>query len=167
MSGSAGSDRSAIRIAYIAALFGVVGTLCGSAITYLGNRTLQNQQISEQNAVEARATRAAARLGVYRYQTYETLVGNMLSNEQYVVQQLPPPLTAADEALIVASLSTNGLDDLALADEGTGFVDAMLKGKTDAESLQVGDKFVLQRYASGDIEKGLAVLKQMATRRLS
>ena len=166
MSGSAGSDRSAIRVAYIAALFGVIGTLCGSAITYLGNRGLQNQQQSEQNAVEARATRAAARLAVFRYQAYERLAAEMLAERTYIVQGLPLPLSADDEALIVASLSINGLDALGLADEGIGFVSSVLKDGRAGAVLQIGDQFKL-KTANGDIEQGLVVLKQMATRRLS
>jgi hypothetical protein len=162
----AGSDRSAIRIAYIAALFGVIGTLCGSAVTYLGNRTLQNQQINQQNAVEATATRAAARIAVFRYQTYENLVNEMLSQRQYYEQQLPQPLSAGNEALIVASLDTDGLDALALADLGTTFVSGVLKGKPDGAPLHVGDQVTLEE-ASTDLQKGLAVLKRIATRRLS
>ena len=166
MSGSAGSDRSPLRVAYIAALFGLVGTLCGSAVTYLGNRALQNQQISQQNAVEAKATRAAARLAVFRYQTYDNLVNEMLSQQQYYQQQLPQPLSAGNEALIVASLSTNGLDALALADQGTSFVTSVLKGKAEGAPLEFGDRVILG-LANTDIEQGLAVLKRIATQRLS
>jgi hypothetical protein len=166
VSGSAGSDRSPLRIAYIAALFGVVGTLCGSAVTYLGNRALQNQQISQQNAVEAKATRTAARLAVFRYQGYENLVTEMLSQRRYDVQQLPAPLSAGNEALIVASLSPNGLDDLALADLGTTFVSSVRRGQANGAPLTLGDQVTLEE-ASTDIQKGLAVLKRMATQRLS
>jgi len=159
------ADRSAIRGAYVAALFGLIGTLFGSAVTYVGNRALQNQQISQQNAIEAKATRTAARLAVFRYQTYENLVDEMLSQQQYYVEPLPQPLSADNEALIVASLSTNGLDALALADLGTTFVSSVLKGMTDGAPLELGDQVTLEE-ASTDIQKGLAVLKEMAVRKL-
>jgi hypothetical protein len=155
-----------MRVAYIAALFGVVGTLIGSAITYVSNRAVQNQQISQQNAVEARATRAAARLAVYRYAAYDTLAAAMLADHTYIVQELPSPLSPADEALVVGSLSTNGLNALGLADEGLGFVTSVRKDGRAGAPLQVGDQYKL-RTATDDIEKALAVLKQMATRRLS
>jgi hypothetical protein len=166
VSESAGSDRSPLRIAYIAALFGLLGTLCGSAVTYLGNRALQNQQISQQNAVEAKATRTAARFAVFRYQAYDNLVHEMLSERRYDVQQLPQPLSTGNEALIVASLSPNGLDALALADLGTTFVSSVLKGETNGAPLELGDQVTLEE-ASTDIQKGLAVLKRIATQRLS
>jgi hypothetical protein len=166
VSGSAGSDRSTLRIAYIAALFGVVGTLCGSAVTYFGNRALQDQQIGQQNAVEAKATRTAARLAVFRYQAYDNLVYEMLSQRRYDVEQLPQPLSGGNQALIVASLSPNGLDALALADLGTIFVSSVLRGETNEAPLKLGDQVTLEE-ASTDIQKGLAVLKRIATQRLS
>jgi hypothetical protein len=155
-----------MRVACIAALFGLVGTLCGSAVTYLGNRALQNQQTSQQNAAEAKATRTAARLAVFRYQTYENLVAEMLSQQRYYKQPLPEPLSASDEALIVASLSTDGLDALASADLGTTFVPSVLKGETGGAPLQLGDRVTLIE-AKADIQKGLAVLKPIAARPLS
>lgn len=166
VSESAGSDRSALRIAYVAALFGVVGTLCGSAVTYLGNRALQRQQISQQNAVQAKATRTAARLAVFRYQTYDNLVDEMLSERRYDVEQLPQPLSAGNEGLIVASLSPAGLDALALADLGTTFVSRVLSDETNGAALKLGDQVTLME-ANTDIQRGLAVLKRMATQRLS
>jgi hypothetical protein len=166
VSRSAGSDRSSIRVAYVAALFGLVGTLCGSAVTYFGNRAVQDQQINQQNAAEAKATRTAARLAVFRYQAYENLVSEMLSQRQYYVQSLPQPLSTGDEALIVASLSTDGLDALTLADLGTTFVSSVLKGAKDGAPLGLGAQVTLEE-ASTDIQKGLAVLKNIATRRVS
>ena len=166
VSTSAGSDRSALRVAYIAALFGVVGTLCGGVVAYLGNRALQDQQTQQQNALEAKATRTAARLAVFRYQTYENLVTEMLLQREYYKQPLPQPLSPADEALVVASLSTGGLDALALADLGTTFVRTVLKGERDEAPLKVGDMITLDE-ARSDITKGLVVLKRIATQPLS
>jgi len=153
-------------VACIAALFGLVGTLCGSAVTYLGNRALQNQQIDLQNVAEAKATRTAARLAVFRYQTIENLATEMLSQQQYYEQTLPQPLTADNEDLIVASLSTNGLDALALADEGTTLVSGVQRDGTDGAPLKLGDEVGL-REATPDLQKGLEVLRRIATQPLS
>jgi len=157
----ASSWREARNTALIAAIFGLLGTVVGGGITYFTNRALQDQQISEQRALQAAETRVAARLLYERYAKIDQAVIAMFCQGFYVSGGQFPPASLSDEELVVGQASAAGLQTLNNADIQIGLLLETLKGKSTGQPVANGDS-ALFPFVDQTLRNALAVVTPMA-----
>lgn len=102
-----GASRSQFRLAVFAAVFGLLGTVVGGAVAYLGQRSLDDRQVHEQDARDRAAAGVAAALLSVGYQNADGALKAMIAINAYSLPRgvFDVALSAADEKLVIAHAS--------------------------------------------------------------
>jgi tRNA(Met) C34 N-acetyltransferase TmcA len=150
--------------ALIAALAGLGGTVVGGGITYLTNKSLENQQLHQQQLQEAMVTRTDAKLAISRYEDFLVSVRTM---EQIQLIETPAelpqlPADASDQAAIVGAVSEKELTTLAAADSQVRSTTELVRLEEN-DPLTNLDRGVLQSDVTV-INSAIAVLTPIAER---
>jgi hypothetical protein len=154
-----------LNAAFVAAVFGIVGTLIGGVLTYLTDHALQDQQISAQAARDTAAARAAALFAMLRYQKIDDEITGMLGADMFIKVPggLPADISAADEELIVTRVTSQGLRAIATADDDTDVVRALVAARHDGDPLRSYDRVIL-RGADRQLRVAIATLSAFGGR---
>jgi hypothetical protein len=143
--------------ALVAALFGLAGTVVGGGITYLTNKSLQDQQVAQETARDRILTAGAAKLAISRY---DQLLGDLKQMESggyvFVPSQLPPEADAGDQAAIVVSVSETKLLALARADDDVRTIMRFLRAQSGDRVSS--DLVGVLKQDTPDIERAIAIL---------
>ncbi len=121
-----------VVVACIAALSALAGTLVGAIVTYEGNRQLQNRQVHQEEARQAKDVRAIARLLMYEYEIDSDRLFYMIEDGEYNTeiyreQTFVSHVDPEDHKLLAGSLSERDWLSVARASRKLAAVQASLE----------------------------------------
>jgi hypothetical protein len=105
-----------LRVALVAALAALLGTIIGGFVGYYTNRSLQDHQFTRDESQRLRQAKSAASLERYRFDAAKSTLAPMLSKggiASPIPTELEAQVNGADQQLVVSYLSQKGIQQYA------------------------------------------------------
>lgn len=139
-----------VVVAVIAATSAIAGTMVGAIVTYEGNRALQDHQTHQEEARQATAVRAVARLLRAEYHADADLLEEMrilheYDLESYRQRKFVSHVGREDRELLAGRLSVRDWDDVAEAAQAIEAIEGDLEAHHGRGAVGVGEREEVDR----------------------